>query len=64
MIIFDCLILLLVPSAHKLFAKAQTKTNRGLIINALTYSVFPGVVNGATRNKVRDMVFEIMKIQL
>ncbi|PAV70085.1 hypothetical protein WR25_09665 isoform D [Diploscapter pachys] len=36
---------------HKLFAKAQTKTNRGLIINALTYSVFPGAVNGTTRNK-------------
>ncbi|CAB3400617.1 unnamed protein product [Caenorhabditis bovis] len=34
---------------HKLFAKAVSKSNRGLINNALQFSVFPGAVNNATR---------------
>ncbi|KAJ1362998.1 hypothetical protein KIN20_022742 [Parelaphostrongylus tenuis] len=36
---------------HKLFAKAAPKSNRGLVVNALQYSVFPGAVNDATRVK-------------
>ncbi|CAJ0608813.1 unnamed protein product [Cylicocyclus nassatus] len=36
---------------HKLFAKAALKSNRGLIINALQYSVFPGPVDDLTRMK-------------
>uniref|UniRef100_A0A1I7WPU8 CKK domain-containing protein n=1 Tax=Heterorhabditis bacteriophora TaxID=37862 RepID=A0A1I7WPU8_HETBA len=40
--------------AHKLFAKATPKSNRGLIINALQYSVFPGAVNDSTRMKTMN----------
>ncbi|KJH42889.1 hypothetical protein DICVIV_11126 [Dictyocaulus viviparus] len=39
---------------HKLFAKAAPKSNRGLIINALQYSVFPGAVNDGTRIKTMN----------
>ncbi|EPB79660.1 hypothetical protein ANCCEY_01204 [Ancylostoma ceylanicum] len=39
---------------HKLFAKAAPKSNRGLIINALQYSVFPGAVNDQTRMKTMN----------
>ncbi|KAE9419362.1 hypothetical protein Angca_002417, partial [Angiostrongylus cantonensis] len=39
---------------HKLFAKAVPKSNRGLVINALQYSVFPGAVNDATRVKTMN----------
>ncbi|KAK6061364.1 hypothetical protein COOONC_00968 [Cooperia oncophora] len=39
---------------HKLFARATPKSNRGLIINALQYSVFPGAVNDTTRMKTMN----------
>ncbi|KAF1746918.1 hypothetical protein GCK72_023376 [Caenorhabditis remanei] len=39
----------LAEPTHKLFAKTVTKSNRGLINNALQFSVFPGAVNNATR---------------
>ncbi|WKY14424.1 hypothetical protein Q1695_000178 [Nippostrongylus brasiliensis] len=39
---------------HKLFARAAPKSNRGLIINALQYSVFPGAVNDQTRMKTMN----------
>ncbi|CAD5233939.1 unnamed protein product [Bursaphelenchus xylophilus] len=37
----------------KLYAKAQPKSNRSLIMNALQYSVFPGAVSNDQRNKVQ-----------
>ncbi|CAP34365.1 LOW QUALITY PROTEIN: Protein CBR-PQN-34 [Caenorhabditis briggsae] len=46
---FCCLVGQTHISAHKLFAKTVTKSNRGLINNALQFSVFPGAVNNATR---------------
>uniref|UniRef100_A0A8R1HU46 Patronin n=1 Tax=Caenorhabditis japonica TaxID=281687 RepID=A0A8R1HU46_CAEJA len=39
----------LAEPTHKLFAKTVTKSNRGLINNALQFSVFPGAVNNSTR---------------
>ncbi|CDH92934.1 Patronin (microtubule-binding protein) homolog [Caenorhabditis elegans] len=39
----------LAEPTHKLYAKTVTKSNRGLINNALQFSVFPGAVNNATR---------------
>ncbi|CAD6189201.1 unnamed protein product [Caenorhabditis auriculariae] len=41
---------------HKLFGKPVTKSNRGLIINALQFSVFPGAVNNATRNATMEQL--------
>ncbi|KAK0403528.1 hypothetical protein QR680_016975 [Steinernema hermaphroditum] len=37
----------------KLFSKPVPKSNRSLIVNALTYSVFPGAVSNDQRNKVQ-----------
>ncbi|CAI5455374.1 unnamed protein product [Caenorhabditis angaria] len=39
----------LAEPTHKLYARAVTKSNRGLINNALQFSVFPGAVNNTTR---------------
>ncbi|KAH7700622.1 prion-like protein [Aphelenchoides avenae] len=40
----------------KLFAKAQPKSNRSLIMNALQYSIFPGAVSNEQRNKVQGSI--------
>ncbi|TKR80028.1 hypothetical protein L596_014164 [Steinernema carpocapsae] len=39
--------------SYKLFAKPVAKSNRSLIMNALTYSVFPGAVSNDKRNTVQ-----------
>jgi calmodulin-regulated spectrin-associated protein len=50
----------LVPSmaepSLKLFAKHQPKSNRGLIMNALQYSVFPGHVSSENRQKAQAAI--------
>ncbi|CAI4224011.1 unnamed protein product [Auanema sp. JU1783] len=47
---------------HKLYSKVVPKSNRGLMVNALQYSVFPGAVNDSIRTKtMNDLATSIAK---
>lgn len=40
----------------KLYKQPTTKSNRGIILNAVEYCVFPGVVNRDAKQKVLDKI--------
>jgi len=40
----------------RLYREPSTKSNRSIILNAIEYVVFPGVVNAETRNRVLDVI--------
>lgn len=40
----------------KLYKQPATKSNRGIILNAVEYCVFPGVVNREAKQKVLDKI--------
>ena len=40
----------------RLYREPTTKSNRTIILNAIEYVVFPGVVNAETRNRVLDVI--------
>ena len=40
----------------RLYREPTTKSNRTIILNAIEYVVFPGVVNADTRNRVLDVI--------
>lgn len=40
----------------KLYKQPATKSNRGIILNAVEYCVFPGVVNRDAKMKVLDKI--------
>lgn len=40
----------------KLYKQPATKSNRGIILNAVEYCVFPGVVNRDAKQKVLDKI--------
>lgn len=40
----------------KLYKQPTTKSNRGIILNAVEYCVFPGVVNRDSKQKVLDKI--------
>ena len=39
-----------------MYREPATKSNRTIILNAIEYVVFPGVVNQDTRNRVLDVI--------
>lgn len=43
-------------SGTRLYREPATKSNRTIILNAIEYVVFPGVVNQETRNRVLDVI--------
>ncbi|XP_055310751.1 patronin isoform X31 [Sitodiplosis mosellana] len=43
-------------SGPKLYKQPTTKSNRGIILNAVEYCVFPGVVNREAKQKVLDKI--------
>jgi calmodulin-regulated spectrin-associated protein len=43
-------------SRTRLYREPTTKSNRTIILNAIEYVVFPGVVNADTRNRVLDVI--------
>ena len=40
----------------RLYREPTTKSNRTIVLNAIEYVVFPGVVNADTRNRVLDVI--------
>ena len=40
----------------RLYREPATKSNRTIVLNAIEYVVFPGVVNAETRNRVLDVI--------
>ena len=40
----------------RLYREPTSKSNRTIILNAIEYVVFPGVVNAETRNRVLDVI--------
>ena len=40
----------------RLYREPATKSNRTIVLNAIEYVVFPGVVNQETRNRVLDVI--------
>ena len=44
------------PIGTRLYREPATKSNRTIILNAIEYVVFPGVVNQDTRNRVLDVI--------
>lgn len=45
-----------VPTGPKLYKQPATKSNRGIILNAVEYCVFPGVVNRDAKQKVLEKI--------
>jgi calmodulin-regulated spectrin-associated protein len=45
-----------------LYREPASKSNRSIILNAIEYVVFPGVVNAETRNRVLVSNIERCKI--
>merc|ERR1719220_3425120 len=43
-------------SRTRLYREPTTKSNRTIVLNAIEYVVFPGVVNADTRNRVLDVI--------
>ena len=43
-------------SGTRLYREPASKSNRTIILNAIEYVVFPGVVNAETRNRVLDVI--------
>jgi len=43
-------------SGTRLYREPASKSNRSIILNAIEYVVFPGVVNAETRNRVLDVI--------
>jgi len=43
-------------SGTRLYREPASKSNRTIILNAIEYVVFPGVVNADTRNRVLDVI--------
>merc|ERR1712223_1264392 len=43
-------------SRTRLYREPTTKSNRNIVLNAIEYVVFPGVVNADTRNRVLDVI--------
>lgn len=43
-------------SYHRLYKQPTTKSNRGIILNAVEYCVFPGAVNRDAKNRVLDEI--------
>lgn len=43
-------------SGTRLYREPATKSNRSIVLNAIEYVVFPGVVNQDTRNRVLDVI--------
>lgn len=67
LLIFLTLILIEIKSKHlinlkivflgpKLYKQPATKSNRGIILNAVEYCVFPGVVNRDAKQKVLEKI--------
>jgi calmodulin-regulated spectrin-associated protein len=46
----------------RLYREPASKSNRSIILNAIEYVVFPGVVNAETRNRVLVSNIERCKI--
>ena len=40
----------------RLYREPASKSNRTIVLNAIEYVVFPGVVNAETRNRVLDVI--------
>ena len=40
----------------RLYREPTSKSNRTIVLNAIEYVVFPGVVNAETRNRVLDVI--------
>ena len=49
-------------SGTRLYREPATKSNRTIILNAIEYVVFPGVVNQETRNRVLDVIDRLVKL--
>lgn len=41
---------------HRLYKQPVTKSNRGIILNAVEYCVFPGVVNRESKKRVLEEI--------
>jgi calmodulin-regulated spectrin-associated protein len=46
----------LIQSGPRLYKQPATKSNRGILLNAVEYCVFPGVVNRDAKQKVLEKI--------
>lgn len=44
------------PKGPRLYKQPATKSNRGILLNAVEYCVFPGVVNRDAKQKVLEKI--------
>lgn len=51
----DSIVFTMLPGT-RLYREPASKSNRSIILNAIEYVVFPGVVNAETRNRVLDVI--------
>lgn len=56
LITFIILIFIFVTTGPRLYKQPTTKSNRGIMLNAVEYCVFPGVVNKDAKQKVLEEI--------